>query len=150
MVIPCLLIPRLHASPVALYNVTTVTSRERYGVSNNWQLNCLLIACSGIQQRNTKAALYWSFVRGTIGDRWIPHTGPVTLKDVYIDGLEQERNNPIANALELRLSCTNPSICTSMYKYNLSTPLMPTPPLGMEFYPADARVYSVDRTLFFS
>ena len=28
----------------------------------------------------------------------------------YIDGLVQERHNSIANALELRLSCTNPSI----------------------------------------
>ena len=31
----------------------------------------------------------------------------------YIDGLVQERRNSIANALELRLSCTNSSI----YKY---------------------------------
>ena len=30
----------------------------------------------------------------------------------YIDGLVQERRNSIANALELRLSCTNPSIST--------------------------------------
>ena len=30
---------------------------------------------------------------------------------VHIDGLVQERRNSIANALELRLSCTNPSIC---------------------------------------
>ena len=29
---------------------------------------------------------------------------------VYIDGLVQERRNSIANTLELRLSCTNPSI----------------------------------------
>ena len=29
----------------------------------------------------------------------------------YIDGLVQERRNSIANALELRLSCTNPLIC---------------------------------------
>ena len=29
----------------------------------------------------------------------------------YIDGLVQERHNYIANALELRLSCTNPSVC---------------------------------------
>ena len=29
----------------------------------------------------------------------------------YIDGLGQERRNSIANALDLRLSCTNPSIC---------------------------------------
>ena len=28
----------------------------------------------------------------------------------YIDGLEQERRNSIANALELRLFCTNPFI----------------------------------------
>ena len=28
----------------------------------------------------------------------------------YIDGLEQKRHNPIAKALELRLSCTNPLI----------------------------------------
>ena len=29
---------------------------------------------------------------------------------IYIDGLVQERRNSIANTLELRLSCTNPSI----------------------------------------
>ena len=33
---------------------------------------------------------------------------------LHIDGLVQERRNSIANALELRLSCTNPSI----YNYN--------------------------------
>ena len=32
--------------------------------------------------------------------------------ETYIDGLVQERHNSIANALELRLSCTNPSIWT--------------------------------------
>ena len=30
---------------------------------------------------------------------------------LYIDGLVQERRNSIALAMELRLSCTNPSIC---------------------------------------
>ena len=30
---------------------------------------------------------------------------------IHIDGLVQERRNSIANALELRLSYTNPSIC---------------------------------------
>ena len=29
----------------------------------------------------------------------------------FVDGLMQERRNSIANALELRLSCTNPSMC---------------------------------------
>ena len=33
-----------------------------------------------------------------------------SIHDVYIDGLVQERRNSIANALELRLSCTGPSI----------------------------------------
>ena len=31
-----------------------------------------------------------------------------TRTEAYIDGLVQERRNSIANALELRLSCTNP------------------------------------------
>ena len=36
----------------------------------------------------------------------------------YIDGLVQERRNSIANALELRLSCTNPSIyAVSLARY---------------------------------
>ena len=29
----------------------------------------------------------------------------------YLDGLVQEKRISIANAMELRLSCTNPSIC---------------------------------------
>ena len=33
---------------------------------------------------------------------------------LHIDGLVQERCNSIANALELRLSCTNPSICAAL------------------------------------
>ena len=32
----------------------------------------------------------------------------VSLAPLHIDGLVQERRNSIANALELRLSCTNP------------------------------------------
>ena len=40
-----------------------------------------------------------------------------TLKIIYIhiDGLVQERRNSIANARELRLSCTNPSICWNVF-----------------------------------
>ena len=33
----------------------------------------------------------------------------------HIDGSVQERRNPTANALELRLACTNPSIYTYMH-----------------------------------
>ena len=33
----------------------------------------------------------------------------------HIDGLVQERRNSTANALELCLSCTNPSICNSTF-----------------------------------
>ena len=47
---------------------------------------------------------------------------------ILIDGLVQERRNSIANALELRLSCTNPSIWlhTSRFDRNrASCSLMP-------------------------
>ena len=33
----------------------------------------------------------------------------------HFDGLVQERRNSIANALELRLSCTNPSTCAAVH-----------------------------------
>ena len=33
----------------------------------------------------------------------------------YIDGLEQERRNSIANALEFCLSCTNPTTYRLLY-----------------------------------
>ena len=39
----------------------------------------------------------------------------------HIDGLVQERRNSIANALELRLSCPNPSIWNLAYDIYLST-----------------------------
>ena len=42
----------------------------------------------------------WLFQDGAFKSKLMP----------YIDGLMQERCNSIANALELRLSCTNPSI----------------------------------------
>ena len=40
----------------------------------------------------------------------------VKLVGFYIDGLVQERRNSSALAMELRLSCTNPSICIMSYK----------------------------------
>ena len=39
----------------------------------------------------------------------------VPRKSSYIDGLMQERDNSIANALELRLSCTNPSVYGGLF-----------------------------------
>ena len=44
--------------------------------------------------------------------------GAIVIATCDIDGLVQERSNSIANALELRLSCTNPSILS--LKYNRS------------------------------
>ena len=35
--------------------------------------------------------------------------------DGYIDGLVQERRNSIANTMECRVSCTNPSIYENVY-----------------------------------
>ena len=49
-----------------------------------------------------------------IGDKALPEAMTIQFCDAYIDGLVQERRNSIANALELRLSCTNPSIYDTM------------------------------------
>ena len=37
----------------------------------------------------------------------------------HIDGLVQDRRNSIANTLELRLSCTNPSIICKFLSVNM-------------------------------
>ena len=43
--------------------------------------------------------------------KWdVPNYHPCIGSALYIDVLAQERRNSIANALELRLSCTNPLI----------------------------------------
>ena len=47
----------------------------------------------------------------------------------YIDGLMQERRNSIANALELRLSCTKPSICIGLYSKFFRLSYQPGTPL---------------------
>ena len=39
------------------------------------------------------------------------------MKQIYINGLVQEKSNSIANALELRLFCTNPSIWSQFYEF---------------------------------
>ena len=39
----------------------------------------------------------------------------IQFNDAYIDGLVQERRNSSALAMELRLSCTNPSICITCF-----------------------------------
>ena len=41
--------------------------------------------------------------------------GPGVNQRCYIDGLVQEKRNSIADAMELRLSCTNPSIYSIVY-----------------------------------
>ena len=51
----------------------------------------------------------------TINSTWQPYR----VSD-HVDGLVQERRNSIANALELRLSCTNPSIYSNNeYVFNV-------------------------------
>ena len=57
---------------------------------------------------------YWLFWTGTIRSRTLrSSTSPTdSIVDIhgYMDGLVQQRRNSIANALELRLSCINPSM----------------------------------------
>ena len=55
----------------------------------------------------------WTLSRELLRTQWISYTLGIfiqILTGLYINGLVQERHNSIANALELRLSCTNPSI----------------------------------------
>ena len=47
--------------------------------------------------------------------------------DIHIDGLVQERCNSIANAMELHLSCINPSICKCVLKASYKTTVSPMP-----------------------
>ena len=55
----------------------------------------------------------WDATCFWVSANWLYLTGtrPVQSNtNIYIDGSMQERRNSIANALELRISCTNPSI----------------------------------------
>ena len=55
----------------------------------------------------------WHVASGKLGsssnDNWHHLKVRGRISELHIDGLVQERRNSIANALELRLSCTNPS-----------------------------------------
>ena len=66
--------------------------------------------------------------------------GPVTFTwgQYHIDGLAQERHKSIANALELRLSCTSPSIWNVQHIETrleiINSKSQPHLPLANEFY----------------
>ena len=63
------------------------------------------------------------------GDKPLQESIMTQLTNTYIDGLVQERRNSIANALDLRLSCTNPSICFTRPKLDkLERPFWEYPP----------------------
>ena len=74
-----------------------------------------LEACSQLRPSMPLACILYNVV----GDCWSNSTkmginSNWSLHDFCIDGLVQERCNSIANALELRLSCTNRSICATV------------------------------------
>ena len=92
------------------------------GVSDHQQLDCLLKSSFRLRTRHCTTGPMW----GESGMRWIlihrwqleKHSNDLDCVRIAInfpwpheciDGLMQERCNSIANALELRLSCTNPS-----------------------------------------
>ena len=56
-----------------------------------------------------------------VKDKWKIHP-------LHIDGLVQERCNSIANALELHLSCTNPSICCCCFSAPTKVDTQPCAP----------------------
>ena len=75
--------------------------------------------------------------KGGKGVHWLPltailHVWPTGRKD-HIDGLMQERRNSIANALELHLSCTNPSIWQWVVRHQMRQSSPGWSVLGDEF-----------------
>ena len=75
-----------------------------------WYLCYLLMAI--YRQRYSEAMqsnIFFKLLhKGVMVLQWISFN--LISSQLHIDGLVQERRNSIANALELRLSCTNPSI----------------------------------------
>ena len=58
---------------------------------------------------------FWDPASNIKANTWHPKSkGPSKRWSPHIDGLVQKRHNSIANTLELCLSCTNPSIFSSM------------------------------------
>ena len=89
----------------------TVTLQEGHAISvNKVNWTVCSIVCSPNIEENIKALHYWLIVLGII---WWP-MAPLIFPCHYFhtDGSMQERCYSIANALELHLSCINPSIST--------------------------------------
>ena len=64
------------------------------------------------EQFHSKCPSYYSVMSlKFVFFKLLPHLPRANEQTPYLDGLAQERRNSIANALELCLSCTNPSIC---------------------------------------
>ena len=80
-----------------------VMSHELHGMSNPQQLNWLFKKWFKFVTKKTSKLLI-------IGSQRARNMKNVSMSWCYIDGLVQERHKSIANALELYLSCTNPSI----------------------------------------
>ena len=73
--------PSVSSVKTTMFDIT-VMSHERHGISNHWQLHCLLNNLfRGKSQENIKFLCYWPLERGI---HWwpvdSPHKGPVTWK----------------------------------------------------------------------
>ena len=85
-------------------------------------------ALDRIALNNNNACHNQKFASGQLGFRWY--------NIHHIDGLVQERRNSTANALELQLSCTNPTLLhighygqTHLQMYNLTKTVVTITPL---------------------
>ena len=79
-----------------------IARSQRTSVPTMWKV-VIRSQCRWCQSRNGTSLKEIGWV---LEIKWQWHCG-------YINGLVQERRNSIAWAIELRLSCTNPSTCTS-------------------------------------
>ena len=110
--------------------IIRVTSHELHGVSNHRRLDSLFISLF----RQTKTLC------STLPALHVCHAPANNVTSFHVNGLVQERRNSIADALELRLSCNNPSMSWGLHNvcapwkhsvtdqnWTSSAPMLPAP-----------------------
>ena len=78
------------------------------GLNDNKEIQCGAIIMQSIFSSILTKYIPWMYFFGSHSDLY--SASVTACMQYHIDGLVQERRNSSANALELRLSCTNPSI----------------------------------------
>ena len=98
---------------ILLVQFVDVTEGYRLHFHNNllqWKYINIIhnISLKGVPEGDPKSEFIQVMAWYSTGDKLLPELILTQLTSAYMDGLVQERRNSIADALELRISCTNP------------------------------------------